>query len=121
MTTAYNLPDYRDRWFEYKDLDKIHGQPTIDTIAKMLKQLKRNAQRVTTTLGDRELGFLVLLISPMAYNTIPNSANFQWPADPETYSPVAVVTVVTTRAVALSQLPAADIATQKISHDEARR
>ena len=43
MSTAYNLPDYRARFFEYKDLDKIHGQPTIDTIAKMLKQLKRNA------------------------------------------------------------------------------
>ena len=49
--SAYNLPNYRERFFEYKDLDKIHGQPTIDSIVKCLRQLKRNAQKVSTTLG----------------------------------------------------------------------
>ena len=51
MSAVYNLPNYRDKYFEYKDLTKIHGQPTIDTIAKLLRETKRNAQRVPTTLG----------------------------------------------------------------------
>ena len=51
MSTIYNLPNFREKYFEYKDLDKIHGQPTIDTIAKLLRQVKRNAQRVPTVLG----------------------------------------------------------------------
>ena len=120
MSTAYNLPYYRARFFEYKDLDKIHGQPTIDTIAKMLKQLKRNAQRVITTLGGGQLGFLALVISPTAYNAIPNSAFFSRPVDPGTFTPVGVAPQLT-RAAALAQLTATDIATQKIVHDEKRR
>ena len=120
MSTAYNLPDYCARFFEYKDLDKIHGQPTIDTIAKMLKQLKRNAQRVITTLGGGQLGFLALVISPTAYNAIPNSAFFSRPVDPGTFTPVGVAPQLT-RAAALAQLTATDIATQKIVHDEMRR
>ena len=48
---SYNLPDYRTKYFEHKDLDKVYGQPTIDTIVKLLKQSKRNAQSVPTTLG----------------------------------------------------------------------
>ena len=51
MSTIYNLPNFREKYFEYKNLDKIHGQPTIDTIAKLLRQVKRNAQRVPTVLG----------------------------------------------------------------------
>ena len=48
---TYNIPDYRTKYFEHKDLDKVYGQPTIDTIVKLLKQSKRNAQSVPTTLG----------------------------------------------------------------------
>ena len=51
MSSVYNLPNYRERYFEYKNLDKVHGQPTIDLIVKLLRQVKRNAQRVPTTLG----------------------------------------------------------------------
>ena len=51
MSGAYNLPDYRAQFFEYKDLTKIHGEPTVDSIITLLCQVKRNAQRVTTTLG----------------------------------------------------------------------
>lgn len=82
MTTAYNLTDYRAQIVKYKDLDKVSGQPNIDTIAKMLKQLKRNAERVITTLGRGQLGFLVLVISPTACNDIPNSTIFRRPTDP---------------------------------------
>ena len=121
MTTAYNLPDYRAQFFEYKDLDKVQGQLTIDIITKMIKQLELNKQRATTTLGDGQLCFLALVISPAAYNTIPNSSGFKRPADPGAFSPVPVVTSAITCAAALSQLTATDIATQIIAHDETRK
>lgn len=117
MQTAYNLPDYRARFFEYKDLEKIHGQPTIDSIAKLLRQVKRNAQRVITTLGGGQLGYLALVISPTDYNSIPNSAVFRRPTDPGTFNPLPLGPILR-GAVPLS---AADIATQKIAFDEELR
>ena len=53
--TTYNLPDYRAKYFEHKDLDKVYSQPTINTIVKLLKQNKQNAQSVPTTLGEDNL------------------------------------------------------------------
>lgn len=44
--SAYNLPDYRAKYFEYKDLSKMYRQPTIDSIVTLMKQGKRNAQSV---------------------------------------------------------------------------
>ena len=49
--SAYYLPDYHARYFKYKDLTKILGEPDVDSIVKLLRQVKRNAQRVHTTLG----------------------------------------------------------------------
>lgn len=96
MSTAYNLLDYRARFFEYKDLDKIHGQPTIDSIVRHLRQTKRNAQRVHTTLGGGQLGYLALVISTADYNTIPNSANFNRHTHPGVFSPTALGPVLRT-------------------------
>ena len=58
MSSAYNLPDYRARYFEYKELNEVHGEPDIDSIVMLLRQVKRNAQRVTTTLWGGQLGYL---------------------------------------------------------------
>ena len=51
MTNAHSLPDYKERYFEYKELLRVHGKPTLDKIIKVWRQLKRNAQRIPTTLG----------------------------------------------------------------------
>ena len=32
---SYNIPDYT-KYFEHKNLEKIHGQPTIENIVKLL-------------------------------------------------------------------------------------
>ena len=56
MSSAYDLPDYCAHYFEYKDLDTIHGEPDVDSILKLLRQVKRNTQRVYTTLGGGQLG-----------------------------------------------------------------
>ena len=114
MLTAYSLPDYCARFFEYKDLEKIHGQPTIDSIARLLRQIKRNAQRVHTTLGGGQLGYLALVLSTVDYNTIPNSAHFNRPTDPGVFSPAPIGPVLR----GAQPLSAAEIATLKITYDE---
>lgn len=115
MSSPYNLPDYRERFFEYKDLTKIHGQPTIDSILQIVRQLKRNSQGVRTTLGGGQMGYLALVIDAASYNAIPGAVPFVRPLDPGLFTPIVPVGV---RAVPLT---AADIATQKITFDEEKR
>ena len=115
MSSAYNLPNYREKFFEVKDLDKIHGQPTIDGIVKLLRQVKRNAQRVPTTLGGGQLGYLALVIDTATYNAIPTAAPFIRPIDPGAFTPVAPLGV---RAPALTP---GEITVQKIAHDDQKR
>ena len=79
MLTSYSNIDYRTTHFEYKDLHRIHGQPDIDALLRMFRQLKRNAQRVPTTLGGGQLGYLALVLSTVAFDSIPNSAPFVRP------------------------------------------
>ena len=78
----YSVKDYKTPHFEYKSLDKIHGVPTIDSLLRMFRQLKRNVQCVSTTLGGGQLGYLALVLSDAAYTAIPNSAPFVRPLDP---------------------------------------
>ena len=78
----------------------------------MLREAKRNAQRVYTTLCGGQLGYLALCIEVAYYNAIPGAIPFVRPIDPGTFSPEAHVGV---RALALT---AANIATQKIAFDE---
>ena len=55
---AYNIPDYNAKYFEFKELDKVYGQPDIDAIVKLYRQVKINAQSVPTTLGGNSLVIL---------------------------------------------------------------
>ena len=84
MSSAYNLPDYRARYLEYKYLTKILGEPDIDSILKLLREAKRNAQRVYTTLGGWQLGYLALCIEVAYYNAIPGAIPFVCLTDPGT-------------------------------------
>lgn len=80
--SLFQIPDYKERYFEYKTLTKIHGRPTIDKLLTLYKQLKRNAQCVPTTLGGGQLGYLALVLNPTMYATIPGATAFVQPADP---------------------------------------
>ena len=98
MSSPYSLPDYRSRFFEYKTLTKIVGEPTIDTIAKLHKEVKRNAQKVPTTLGGGQNGYLGLVVPAQVYNVIPGTRPFYRPQDPGTFTPTPRrVARVTTR------------------------
>ena len=106
MSSIYSIKDYRTTHFEYQDLDKIHGQPDIDSLLRMFRQLKRNAQRVPTTLGGGQLGYLALVLSDAVYNTIPNSNNFVGPTLQGSFTPSGV------------RLSAAELSQEKSTHDE---
>ena len=120
--SIYNIPDYRAKYFEHKDLDKIYGQPTIDTILTLLKQGKRNGLSVQTTLGGGQLGYLWLFLKDADYNAIPGATRFIRPVDPGVFSPIPNPGGAATRGGS-GPLPltAADIATQKLAHDELKR
>ena len=95
MKTDYSISSYRTSHFQYQTLDKIHGEPTLDTLLHLFKQLKINAQSVPTKLGGGQLGYLALVIHPDDYNKIPNTLPFVRPTDPGVFkfnptNPVAV-------------------------------
>ena len=68
--------------FEYKELKKVEGEPMLDTILLLHRQVKRNTQSVPTTLGGGQLGYLALVISKDKYDAIPISTPFERPQDP---------------------------------------
>ena len=76
MTNSTSLPDYKAKYFEFKELDKIHGKPTLEKIIKLVRQLKTNAQTVPTTLGGGNHGYLALVMSDDDYNNIPTTNIF---------------------------------------------
>lgn len=125
MLSPYNLPNYRDRYFEHKTLTKIHGQPTIDSILRLFREVKRNVQKVKTTLGGGQWGYLALVLTTADYNAIPGTTAFNCPTDPGTFSPAPPAgSGVTTRAqrdAAIAALTPAEITAQKIAHDELLR
>ena len=88
MTNAHSLPDYKERYFEYKELLKVHGKPTLDKIIKVWRQLKRNAQRIPTTLGGGNHGYLALLVTAIEYLNIPGTTAFNKPGAPGIFRPV---------------------------------
>ena len=113
--SVYNLPDYRNKYFEHKDLDKIYGQPNIVSICKLFKQGKRNAQCVPTTLGGGQTGYLFLYIEPATFLTIPGATAVIRPTDPGVFTPAAQ------NGIRAPPLTVAEIATQKLAHDESKR
>ena len=130
--SAYNFPDYRERFFEYKNLTKVHGQPTIDSIVLLYDQVKVNAQKVQTTLGGDQWGYLAIAVTTPVYRVIPGTVPFIRPTHSGVFTPVAttapVVTGVATRAGAAAgaavpapTLTSGAIATQKNAYDERLR
>ena len=125
MTSPYSLPDYRSRFFEYKTLTKILGESTIDSIARLHKEVKRNAQKILTTLGGGQNGYLGLVIGQNLYNNVRGTRPFLRPEDPGPFSPTPrrVARAVTRNIGHVNENPltAEDISLQKIQHDEQLR
>lgn len=82
MKTDYSISSYRTTHFQDQTLDKIHGEPTLDTLLHLFKQLKINAQSVPTTLRGGQLGYLALVLTQDEYNAILNTVPFVRPTNP---------------------------------------
>ena len=99
----------------------------------MWRQLKRNAQRIPTTLGGGNHGYLALLITATDYLNIPGITAFNRPGPPGIFRPVGTIGaavggartrsgrgMVAPRAGAAMLIPPtpAEITIQKAIHDE---
>ena len=51
MASPHSLPNYKERYFEYEELGKVHGEPNLQSIINVFRQLKRNAQRIPSRLA----------------------------------------------------------------------
>ena len=85
MLTSYSIKNVYSH-FEYKELTKIVGEPTLDSILLLHRQVKCNAQSIPTTLGSGQLGYLALVIAADKYDNIPNAEPFVRPEDPGSFT-----------------------------------
>ncbi len=81
MSSSISNVNYIDTFFEFKELTKIHGEPTFESIKLLHNQLKANANSVPSTLGGGAHGHLGLVLPPTLYNLISNTP-FVRPAMP---------------------------------------
>ena len=56
--------------FEKPDLTPIMGEPTYETLERLLKELQANARQVHSNLGGGNHGHLGLVLSPTSYALI---------------------------------------------------
>ena len=115
MLTSYSIKNIYSH-FEYKELKRIEGEPTLDTILLLHRQVKRNAQSVPTTLGGGQLGYLALVISTQKYDAIPNSTPFERPQEPGRFE----VHLPTTQETTTNSLQTPVAATRRTTRSIAR-
>ena len=67
MATAIN---YRELYFENKELTRIEGEPTAEHLIRLNKELKLNALSVYSNLGGAQHGHLFLVMTPAQFGLI---------------------------------------------------
>ena len=81
MTTSINV---KELYFEFQELTPLNGEPTFDTLQKILTQLKSNASSVPTNLGGSGHGLIGAILSTASYATLAPLTPFQGPTHPGT-------------------------------------
>ena len=94
-------------------MDKLHGQPTLDTLIHLLRQLKINVQSVPTTLGSGQLGYLALVLPEASFNAIPNSRPFVRPVHPGPFIVTSPTAGIATKTSTLTPTITAAVVTQQ--------
>eukprot|EP00957_Ditylum_brightwellii_P021826 1646678-Ditylum_brightwellii.AAC.1 len=79
--------DYRNTYFELPDLSKIHGEPTTGLLLVLKNEVKANAMTVPTTLGGGACGHIGLVLAPVQYLSIPDTAVYVGPLHPGPLTP----------------------------------
>lgn len=85
MTTMMQDIDYKNNYFEYPELSRIHGEPSMTSLLVMRNEIRSNAMSVQTTLGGGKMGYLGLVCNQATYLTIPDAEEFQRPGNPGTF------------------------------------
>ena len=75
----------------------------------IFSELKRNLQKIPTSLGGGKVGYLALILRAPIYNALPGAAAFLRPMDPGPFLPTN------------ARATGAEIATEKAAHNESRR
>jgi hypothetical protein len=70
MATA--TVDYANAYFEYATLTPIRGEPDFEALLRMKKQLKANAQSVSSDLGNGTTGHLGQVLTAAEYALVSN-------------------------------------------------
>ena len=60
----------KDLYFEFQELTPFHGEPTFDTLQKLIIQLKANASSVTSNLDKRVHGFIGVILDQPSHATL---------------------------------------------------
>ena len=64
--------NYRDTFFEFPDLTKIHGEPDSESLYKIRNELRANAKSVYSNLSDGAHGHLALVMTATQYGLVSN-------------------------------------------------
>ena len=59
--------DYATDYSEFPFIEKIHGEPSYESLKKLKNQLKTNTQSLSSYLGGGEHGHLGLVLIPEEY------------------------------------------------------
>jgi hypothetical protein len=59
--------NYRETYFKFPELTKLHGEPNSESLFKLRNELKANAQAVYSNLSDGAHGHLALVLSDAQY------------------------------------------------------
>ena len=85
MQAIYYDSDYKDHFFEYPKLTKIHNEPETQCLIIIRNEIKANTMTVHKTLVGGAYGHLGLVLTPAQYAQVPNSAPYEKPEHPGVY------------------------------------
>ena len=82
--TTYNtkLEDFKNTYFDYPELSRIVGEPTLGALITLCNEIKANAQTVESKLSGGEHGHLGLVLLDVIYTSMPNTVPYIRPILP---------------------------------------
>ena len=82
MTASSSTIDYRNTYFEYTDLTKIHGAPTAENLLRMQRELRANASSVYSDLAGGQHGHLFLVLTDVQIGIVAPNQQYDRPQHP---------------------------------------
>ena len=74
--------DFKNTYFQHPSLTPVRGEPTYESLTRMYREIKANANSVPTTLGGGNNGHLGLVVSQETYQRIAPNTPFVRPVNP---------------------------------------